>query len=611
MVGDSARWLGAQRSTDGTRERWGDFVPALDNSHRDKDEDSKVIAARQRLAESESAHGPNDVAITYPLSDLANLCLLQSRYEEAELLYRRSLALLEAAYGAEDAEVALAMKDLARLYRKQSRYGEAEELCRRSLAIAETTLEPDNRNLAAILWEVALLRQAQSHCDEAESLYRRSLAIAENALGPDDPNVAAILYDLAGLLETQLRYEDAEPLYRRIIPISEATFGPESIGVANMLAKLSGILRAQSRYDEAEPLVRRILAIADAVYGSESPRLHVFLMSLAQLHLSQSRYTEAEPLYRRSLAILEAAHGPDHPEVAEALSDLAWLYETQSRYSEAEPLYRRCVAILEEAYPADHPEVTSARKDLAAILKAQSSGKEAESPKPRSRVKTTLRLSVDTDPQNPVQSWVVLLNVPVFSGWVAGIVWLAFLREWGDLGIALLVTVLVVLFGAMLCGLALTPGTLMTLPALLLYAKGGAARVASYPLMLLAHLWAVAMMSVWALFWFGFFQARATASSLVPMLLIAFMVATHPWVYASVKESEMSSGADSSLGTSVGVIALQIACAVVLVLSAFAGASPLAAVAALFLIMGGGSLVSLGAGIGAAAVRTRAAGSAD
>jgi len=195
-----------------------------------------------------------------------------------------------------------------------------------------------------------------------------------------------------------------------------------------------------------------------------------------------------------------------------------------------------------------------------------------------------------------MQALITLLVLPLmllnFLGGIVGAIWLMAMGEWGVLGVALMATI----FGAIACGFALMPGMLIAAPAILLYEKGGAARIASYPLMLIGLLWTFAVMSVWALGWFAYFLKRADGSSLVPMLLVAFSVATGPWAYMAQKESQ--GGNDQSSFTT---FFLHLACAFLFVMLAFGGAHPFTALTAFVVVMGIALLLNLGMAIAMAA----------
>jgi hypothetical protein len=197
-----------------------------------------------------------------------------------------------------------------------------------------------------------------------------------------------------------------------------------------------------------------------------------------------------------------------------------------------------------------------------------------------------------------MQALIALLVLPLmllnFLGGIVGGIWLIVLGEWGALGIALAALV----FGVIVCSFALMPGMLATAPAILMYGKGGAARIVSYPLMLVGLLWTFAVMSAWALWWFAYFLKRADPSSVVPMLLIAFSVATGPWAYMAQKEAQ-GGNEHSSLTT----FFLQLACAVIFVMLAFAGAHPFTALVVFLVIMATALLLNAGMGLAMAARR--------
>lgn len=169
-----------------------------------------------------------------------------------------------------------------------------------------------------------------------------------------------------------------------------------------------------------------------------------------------------------------------------------------------------------------------------------------------------------------MQGLIALLSLPLmllnFFGVIVGIVWLMVLGEWRPLGVALFA----IFAGVVACSFALMPGLLVTAPALMMHEKGGAARIASYPLMFLGLAWTFAVMCAWALWWFAYYFHIANLSSLVPMMLVAYGVATSPWSYMAQKEAQ--GGNDQSAFT---LFFLQIACAVIFVMSALVRVPPL------------------------------------
>lgn len=190
-----------------------------------------------------------------------------------------------------------------------------------------------------------------------------------------------------------------------------------------------------------------------------------------------------------------------------------------------------------------------------------------------------------------MQALITLLVLPLmllnFLGGIVGFVWLMILGDWRSFFVALVATI----FGAIVCSFALMPGMLATAPAIMMHEKGGAARISSYPLLLVGLLWTFAVMCGWALWWFAYFMQKADSSSAIPMLLVAFTVATAPWAYMAQKEAQ-SGNSQSSFTT----FFLQLACAVAFVMLAFAGAQPYTALVVFLSVMGLALILSLGMG---------------
>jgi CHAT domain-containing protein/Tfp pilus assembly protein PilF len=321
--------------------------------------------------------GPSHPSVATSLNNLAALYGAQSRYADAEPLYKRALAIYEKALGPDHPNLATSLNNLAELYRAQGRYADAEPLYKRAVANREKALGPDHADVGNSLNNLAILYYSQGRYADAEPLYKRALAIREKALGSDHPDVAGSLNNLAELYRAQSRYTDAEPLYKRALAIYEKALGPGHSDVANSLNNLAILCYSQGRSADAEPLYKRALTIREKALGRDHPDVAGSLNNLAELYRAQGRYADAEPLYKGALAILEKAVGPDHPNVATSLNNLALLYDSQGHYADAEPLYKRALAIREKALGPDHPDVANSLNGLASLYYHQ--GRHAES----------------------------------------------------------------------------------------------------------------------------------------------------------------------------------------------------------------------------------------
>jgi tetratricopeptide (TPR) repeat protein len=87
------------------------------------------------------------------------------------------LTIREKVLGKDHPYMARSLYNLAELYQAQSRYAEAEFLYRRSLAIFEKALGPEHPHVAAICDNIAGLYREIGREDEAERLEARARRI--------------------------------------------------------------------------------------------------------------------------------------------------------------------------------------------------------------------------------------------------------------------------------------------------------------------------------------------------------------------------------------------------------------------------------------------------
>jgi peroxiredoxin/tetratricopeptide (TPR) repeat protein len=97
--------------------------------------DRGVLVARKALEVAEKNVGPNHLDVATSLNNLAllyytqgRLYRAQTRYAQAEPLYKRALAIREKALGPDHPDVAECLNNLAEFYHTQGRYAKAEKL---------------------------------------------------------------------------------------------------------------------------------------------------------------------------------------------------------------------------------------------------------------------------------------------------------------------------------------------------------------------------------------------------------------------------------------------------------------------------------------------------
>ena len=113
--------------------------------------------------------------------------------------------------GPDHPDVAISLNDLANLYQRQSRYADAEMLYKRSLAISERALGPDHPDVAASLNNLAMLYKDRGRLPDAEQLIKESLAITEKGLGSNHPDLAVTLVNLGLVYENAFARRYSQP----------------------------------------------------------------------------------------------------------------------------------------------------------------------------------------------------------------------------------------------------------------------------------------------------------------------------------------------------------------------------------------------------------------
>lgn len=318
------------------------------------------------------------LSVATTLDNLAKLYAVQSRYAEAEPLFKRSLTIRVNKIGPVNADVARSLTNLGKTYQLEGKYAESESLLKRAMAVLEESKGATHSDYAVALTDLAKLYDEQHKIGAARKLSEQALAIQEKSLGVQSPVVAETLNGLARARSEEYDYAAAEPLYQRALKIDELSFGADSPSVSRDLNNLALLYVSQGRYAEAEPLYKRSLAIVQTKLGNNHPDVATCLNNLAFLYKNESKYAEAESLLKQGLAIREKIFGSNDRVIAQSLSNLASVYQAQGKFDAASDLLKRALAIDESTLSADHPHVNVILRDLAESYSRQKKYSDAE-----------------------------------------------------------------------------------------------------------------------------------------------------------------------------------------------------------------------------------------
>jgi len=141
----------------------------------------------------------------------------------------------------------------------------------------------------------------------------------------------------------------------------------------------------------------------------------------------------------------------------------------------------------------------------------------------------------------------MLLNM--LGGVVSGI-WLAVLGEWGAIGTG----ILSLFVSTSLLGFALMPGLLFAAPAAFCMEKGKSFGLVFFAA--LSSIYTMGLITVWCCAVLFYFVRDATATTLIPLLIWSYGVATGPWSYmASKDQGQGGEGFASTMATFLAELA--------------------------------------------------------
>ena len=146
------------------------------------------------LEETGGNHKPDRALI---FTNLALLYREAGRTAKSEALLRQAIAIDTKALPSADARLTLARAALAELVLIDGRYQEAERMLEESLAVFEQHPERWRQEIGTLLGDIGIVRQFQGRNDEAIRLFQQAIAIHEAGLGPVHPILVRPLINLA------------------------------------------------------------------------------------------------------------------------------------------------------------------------------------------------------------------------------------------------------------------------------------------------------------------------------------------------------------------------------------------------------------------------------
>jgi serine/threonine-protein kinase len=311
------------------------------------------LATRRRL------FGDAHPAVGDSLTHLADLLILQGRYQDAERAAREALAIHRATIGPESAAAAEDLGLVGAALASRGERVDAKAVLDQALALRRRVLPPDDPAIAENLSALAYVASESGDFAEMEVRHAEALAILRRAFGDKHPRVALGLNNLAVAYDNRGRYDEAFRLHQEALQMRRALFGNTHPAVATSLNNLATVLQKQQRYAEAEPLVREVVALRRTLLGTDHPSTIVAYNNLGVLLTRSGRAREAEPVLREGVAAARARLAEDHPIALQVQMSLAGAIGRLGRDAEADALFTRVHDLRVASLGPEHPDVAA------------------------------------------------------------------------------------------------------------------------------------------------------------------------------------------------------------------------------------------------------------
>jgi serine/threonine protein kinase len=191
--------------------------------------------------------------------DLARVYVAQGLYKKAEQLLRETLA--SADWEAESQWRLLYTKALGEICRIQGRYEEAEVLFKEILQKAQNILGDEHMGTVGIKYSLAQLRTDQGDYEDANDLFDQVLETAQHRLSDNHPAMLDFVNGVAVLRTKQKQYDEAESLFKEALKGRRQKLYEDHPATLESKNDLAVLYKEQNRYDEAEKF------LLDAVNG--------------------------------------------------------------------------------------------------------------------------------------------------------------------------------------------------------------------------------------------------------------------------------------------------------------------------------------------------------
>ncbi len=297
---------------------------------------------------------------------------------ESRRLHEQALALRQTIMPDDAPDIAVSRSNLADVCLAECRFAEAERYAHDALLVLQRAYDPHSFFPISTMISEALAVQERDP-RAAEAMFREIIAIQQTWDPPDPHRVAKSLARLGTLLGREGRTKEAAAASSHAVELLVQNCPDDLFWQVPALWALGEALIAEGRLDEAESALIRVEQITEQHVGSDHAWRVRAMRSLGRLHAARSDVESAELRCQQSLDMARRLFPDSHLETAESLDALGMLYaHSMGRIDEAIPLLEESLAMRESMLADEYFEKARGMLSLGRVLAKAGRFAEAE-----------------------------------------------------------------------------------------------------------------------------------------------------------------------------------------------------------------------------------------
>ena len=288
------------------------IIEPEDDEDPEGQDDLEIWDGSMGLSDSEEMECQDDLGVSDDSMDLSDSEEILSGSElEAGSLLTRLVAAVEGAQGPENPKVAEHLYGLAQVCIGQGRFAEAQRLVEQAGANIEKRLEPARQILDDGQCAWAGVCRGRERLNQVDSIFRQATALYRMRTTSDSTELSAWLDRLEGSNQSQAENKKSRSIFKRVFGVFKKLLGLGQSDPAVSLVNLADLYCGHGEAKVGIAVLSQILGLTNPeAYSSPAVR-PACVQDLVEYWGAQNDLDRAGRLYRRSIAFLGVTSGAD------------------------------------------------------------------------------------------------------------------------------------------------------------------------------------------------------------------------------------------------------------------------------------------------------------